>query len=238
MTQAHETLSPETLQVMPREMRLMAERIFSLTALPKGFALTLSDLPMYSELQGLGGFALLERCFAALKDADAGALTVLAEAGPALSLDARGQHAWIAVQTALDLAGELVAAHGRAEVTVANALDPAELALAEGLAPRAGLRVRVVQGALPVLMAEAGPLADPILKQAQAQGAPIEAALWWRIYALAKTALAPDTPVSRRHAGVIIVAEDGTVIGRKDNDDESDTALMTRARVTEEGAGA
>lgn len=232
------TPTPETLQVMPREMRLMSERIFSLTALPKGFALSLSDLPMYSELQGLGGFALLERRFADLQGANAGALTVLAEAGPALSLDARGQHAWIAVQTALDLAGELVTAHGRAEVTVANALDPAELALAEGLAPRAGLRVQMVQGALPMLVAEPRGVADPVLALAQAHGASIEAALWWRIYALAKTALAPDTPVSRRHAGVIIVAEDGTVIGRKDNDDESDTGLMTRARVTEEGAGA
>jgi len=39
----------ETLQVMPREMRMMSERILSLTALPKGFALMVCDVAMYSQ---------------------------------------------------------------------------------------------------------------------------------------------------------------------------------------------
>ena len=31
------------LRLMPREMRMMTERIFSLSAMPRGFALTLTD---------------------------------------------------------------------------------------------------------------------------------------------------------------------------------------------------
>jgi hypothetical protein len=59
------------------------------------------------------------------------------------------------------------------------------------------------------------------------QGAPIEAELWWRIYHLAQKALTPDSVVSRRHAGPLIVNDDGTVVGRKDTDDETDINFLT-----------
>ncbi|MDO9524758.1 MAG: hypothetical protein Q7J57_04370 [Gemmobacter sp.] len=221
------------LNVMPREMRMMSERVFSLTSLPKGFALSLSDLPMYSQMQGLGGLALLERRHRALLAADAGALRIAAENGATVSLDAAGQHSWVALPSALDLLAELCARLGHAEVTVQGAVDDQELALATGLGLRLGLAVTLVSSG--VLAATPCPCSDPVLDRALRDGALIDADLWWRIYALAQTALAPDTPVSRRHAGVIIVTEDGTVIGRKDNDDDSDMSLLVRARVDAEG---
>ena len=46
--------------VMPREMRLMTERIFNLTPLPIGFTRMLWDIVMYSEAIGLGCFKMLE----------------------------------------------------------------------------------------------------------------------------------------------------------------------------------
>lgn len=213
------------LRIMPREMRLMSERIFSLTALPPGFAVTLNDMVMYSEKTGLGGFAALERLFDTLCKADPKRLRITAEAGPDLTLDAGGEHAWIAVQSVVDLAGELVARHGRARITVENVSEPAELALAGAFAGRSGLKAEVAGN---TVTAVAGPVCDPVLDAALTEGTPIPADLWWRIYARARTALAPDTVVSRRHAGVVIVTDDGTVIGRKDNDDDTDVSFLTR----------
>uniref|UniRef100_UPI003101B147 hypothetical protein n=1 Tax=Neorhizobium sp. EC2-8 TaxID=3129230 RepID=UPI003101B147 len=68
---------------------------------------------------------------------------------------------------------------------------------------------------------------DSLLWSLLENGAEIEADLWWRIYHLAKQALATDSIVSRRHAGPMIVNEDGTVIGRKDNDDETDVSFLS-----------
>jgi len=68
--------------------------------------------------------------------------------------------------------------------------------------------------------------ADPLLDEILENGTPIAEDLWWRVWALAQTALAPDTDISRRHAGAVIVMPDGSVIGRTDNDDETDPAFM------------
>jgi hypothetical protein len=220
------------LQIKPREMRLMSERIFSLSSLPKGFALTLTDVPMYSQMQGLGGFTLMEQRQTALLNADPRSLSLTAEAGAEMTLDAGGQHAWVALPTALDLLGEGCARFGQARLTVINAIDHDELALAVGLGLRLGLKVTPGETCLTALPCAA---ADPVLDRALSDGTRIDAELWWRIYALARTALAPDTPASRRHAGVIIVTEDGTVIGRKDNDDDSDVSLLTRDHIDAEG---
>lgn len=213
------------LRLMPREMRLMSERIFSLSSMPRGFALTLTDLPMLSEHAGLGGFRLLREGRDAILSADPLALRVAEEDGARLTLDLAGQPAWIGLNTALDLAAELVARHGRAEITVTRALHPGELALAALLAGRWALSV-VAEGA--VLTATAGDYADPAMDRLNREGLLLAPDLWWDIYETAKGALAPDTALSRRHAGVIIVNDDGTVIGRSDNDDDSDVGFLAR----------
>ena len=86
-------LSSTTMRVMPREMRLMSERIFSLSSLPKGFFLAVCDFPMYSQKRGLGGFELLERRFGDFKSADPARISVAAENGSTIGLDANGEHA-------------------------------------------------------------------------------------------------------------------------------------------------
>lgn len=227
----------DILSIMPREMRMMSERIFSLTALPSGFALVLSDLPMYSEKLGLGGFAHFEAAFGTLEQADPLKIAIVAENGPALSLDAGGQHGWIVTPSLIDLAGELVALHGRAEITVTNVTSPDELGVAAALAGRSGLDAEWSGDRFTAVPA---PVADPVLDALMHGGTPIPADLWWTIYERARSALAPDTATSRRHAGVVIVTEDGTVIGRKDNDDESDTGFLSRSatETSREGASA
>ncbi|MCV0397184.1 MAG: hypothetical protein K5872_14585 [Rhizobiaceae bacterium] len=221
------------LRIMPREMRMMTERVFSLTRLPKGFVLTATDVVMYSQKLGLGGFALLETRFERLRNADPARVSIASEHAGDLRLDARGEHAWFVLPVVIDLLGELAERHGSASVTVVDAADPAELEAATALAARNGLSVGWSDGAEPRLTASKTALAgdlrrdDPLLWDLFREGVAIEADLWWRVYHLAQKALTPDSVVSRRHAGPLIVNDDGTVIGRKDNDDETDLSFLT-----------
>jgi hypothetical protein len=221
------------LRVMPREMRVMTERVLSLTALPKGFVLTAADLVMYSQKLGLGGFTLLEARFGHIEKADATRIAILEETGECLRLDAGGQHAWVVIPSIIDLLGELSHRFGAAAIAVSNVVDTAELEVATALAARSGLSVSFDSGGIPRLTAVPMQVAgdvrvdEPLLWDLLQNGAAIEAELWWRIYHLAQKALTPDSIVSRRHAGPLIVNDDGTVIGRKDNDDETDLTFLT-----------
>ena len=144
---------------------------------------------------------------------------------------------------AIDLLGELVARFGKAEVVVANTVDPDEFKVAEAFAQRNGLTVAVTTASEVTLKANNRPLSgevrqdDPLLWSLFENGVPIQSELWWRIYALAKKALAADSVVSRRHAGPMIVNQDGTVIGRKDNDDETDVSFLMAPRAETQSEG-
>lgn len=228
----------EMLRIMPREMRMMTERILSLTSLPKGFYLAAQDLVMYSQKLGLGGFALLEERFELLKHADLGKISIISEEGATLRLDAGDQHAWCVIPGVIDLLGELAHSFGAARITVVNALDPSELQLTSSLAARNGIAVTVAGSDEILLAASAISLSgdisqdEPLLWELLQEGAAMPAPLWWRIYHLAQKALAPDSVVSRRHAGPLIVNDDGTVIGRKDNDDETDISFLTSPKIS------
>lgn len=231
--------SNTTLQIMPREMRMMTERVLSLTDLPKGFFLMVQDVVMYSQRLGLGGFALLKERSASLKNADPSRVSIASEDGGSLALDGGNQHAWFVIPTIIDLLGELAQKHGQAKVTVTNVIDAAELRIAVELAARCGLAAAFTAGAQPALSAKpaamTGNLAEdePLHWDLLDNGLTIDADLWWSVYSLATKALAPDSVVSRRHAGPVIVNDDGTIIGRKDSDDETDLSLLLKPRATE-----
>jgi hypothetical protein len=222
--------SKTTMRVMPREMRLMSERILSLSSLPKGFFLVVGDFPMYSQKLGLGGFALFEQRLESFRSADPSKIAIASENGNSITLDAAGEHAWFVLPAAIDLLGELAARFGSAELTVDNAADAEELAIAGSFGGRSGIAVTVSGN---VLKAVPAPVTgdvrkdDPLLWALLEEGVVIDADQWWRIYYLAKQALATDSIVSRRHAGPMIVNEDGTIIGRKDNDDETDVTFLS-----------
>ncbi|RVV99979.1 hypothetical protein EKE94_00590 [Mesobaculum littorinae] len=213
------------LRVMPREMRLMSERILSLSAMPKGFFSALCDVVMYSQGAGLGGFDRLLADIETVKAADPAALMLRERV-----LDVGGQHAWIAVPSALDLLGEV-----DAPLTILNATAEEELAVIAALGPRLGLQVTAhpVAGGLCLSATRAAPV-DPLLDRLMQDGAAIPEALWWRVWALAQTALMPDSEVSRRHAGPVIVTPDGRLIGRTDNDDDTDPGFIRGGRGTAE----
>lgn len=234
------------LRIMPREMRLMGERILSLTGQPKGLFLGLADIVMYSQKLGAGGFALLERNLEGFKAADAARIAIAAENDAAITLDAAGQPAWFAIPVTIELLGELVARFGKGEVVVANCADAEEFVIVAELGRRSGLEIALEGGSAVKLTAVARPLSgdfrkdEPLLAALMDDGTQIEDALWWRVYHLARTALAPDTVVSRRHAGPLIVNEDGSVIGRTDNDDDTDVSFLAssgRSTQTKQGAG-
>lgn len=226
-----EIIDTRPLRLMPREMRLMSERIFSLSSMPRGFALTLTDIPMLSQYLSLGGFGLLLSAKDQFLAADPTALSIPSEEGAALTLDFAGQPAWVGLNTLLDLAAELTARHGSAQITVTGAAHPEELAVAVLMAGRIGLSLTLSLGGgsgQAVFTAAKGPVGDAAVDKINRDGLMVEPDLWWQVYELARSALAPDTAVSRRHAGVQIVNEDGTVIGRTDNDDDADVNFLAR----------
>lgn len=220
------------LRIMPREMRMMSERVFSLSGLPKGFFLMVQDTAMYSQALGLGGFALLERRSPEFKGADPSRVSIANEDGSAPTFDGGNQHAWFVTPSLIDILGELATRHGRAQVTVTNVVDADELKLVEELAARNGLEVFFNGGTQPTLTAKTKVMTgtlrvdEPLHWNLLENGLSIEADLWWRVYSLAQTALAPDSVVSRRHAGPVIVNDDGTITGRKDSDDETDLSFL------------
>lgn len=227
------------LRIMPREMRMMTERVFSLTRMPKGFVLTTADVVMYSQKLGLGGFALLESTFEQLKGGDPSRLSIVSERGNCLRLDGHGEHAWFVIPTLIDLLGELADRHGSGSLSIASLADPAEVQVAAALAARNGLSVACEGTSEPLLTTSRKSLSgetrqdEPLLWDLLRNGVAIEAELWWRVYHLAQKALTPDSVVSRRHAGPLIVSDDGAVVGRTDNDDETDIGFLTSISMDE-----
>jgi hypothetical protein len=184
---------------------------------------------MYSQMTGLGGLAHLLDRFERLKVADPGTIAVVDETDGGMTVDCGGEHAWVAIPSLIDLMREQVACTGTAMIEITRAGDAAELALAESFGKRFGLDVGFRDSIGPRL--EARSLAgdrnpDPVLRNALENGALVPEDLWWRFYDLARKALATDTVVSRRHAGPVMVTEDGKVIGRLDNDDDTDIEFL------------
>lgn len=221
-------MAPVTL--LPREVRLVVERILLLTPLPPGMVPAVRDAMLYSAAAGLGGLPALRRDFAALRDARPGAIALRPLAAGEARLDAAGQHGWVVLPMVLDALAEMVALHGSGRLTIQGALAPEELATACAMGGRLGLDIVLAEASQAsgvTLEARAGSTADPVLEQALRDGIPTEAALWWELHHLSNTSLSPDTPESRRHAGPVIVLEDGRVIGRSDHDDDTDMSLLT-----------
>lgn len=230
----------ETLRIMPREMRLMSKRILSLTSLPPGFALMLGDVVMYSQAMGLGGFALFERRFDDLIKADPTTIRLVSQTAYELVLDGGGQHAWIVVASALDLLEEALVtpvetlpAPPAVSVEFNNVLDPEELGIAVGFGGRSGLAVDHRGTRLTGRMA--GHASDPVLERILQEGCQIEADLWWRTFELAQSSLTPESAISLRHAGPVMVTAEGEVIGRRDNDDDTDVNFISSPEMVATG---
>jgi hypothetical protein len=111
---------------------------------------------------------------------------------------------------------------------VRNAKDIGELKVIEALAQRFSLKATVAvdvdRAAIAVTQAP-DPDEIALLDKIRRNGVAVDAATWWELYHRSAEALAPDSYLSRRHAGPIIVEADGKVIGRQD-EDETDFSLL------------
>ncbi len=231
-------VSPHPMRVSVREARMTLERIFLAAGIHEGLVPTVREHALMSAALGLGGWAMVRERHATIgRGLDAASRLVIEvnECG----IDAAGAHAWLVGATILDLA--IDRAHDRprasAMALVASGVDCAgELAVLAALGRRQGVdarvtvlddrsaRIEVEPQGKPATLAER----DPVLYRALVDGIPVDEALWWELHHLSNKALSPDTVESRRHAGPIIVAADGRIIGRP-VDDETDVSLLKHA---------
>jgi hypothetical protein len=213
------------MRVSLRETRMVLERLVQVARVPEGMVSSVRDCALYSAALELGGFDRLLDNLELIKAADISRIALKNET----ELDAGGLHAWLVAELAVDLAVASKRAGGVGKVRISNTLRAGELGVAAGFSVLHGFAVEIDSrsGAhATVSLRAAAPTDAALLEKIRRDGLPVAADLWWRLYHGSAAALAPDTILSRRHAGPIIVAEDGRVIGRQD-DDETDFSLLT-----------
>ncbi len=220
-----------TLQVTVREARLFVGRILLSCGLPSGAVHGVQECVLLSQSLGLGGFRLLLDRHADLNWSAFGAVRLEERRDGTLAVDAGGLHAWLLLPTLTDLAVDLARRQGRARVAVANAGAPRELQIAAALAKRYGASAEV-SGTLLTMTNASRPVTaeqwDPLLDAAIRHGYGVEEATWRAVHALSNRALAPDSVVSRRHAGPVVLAEDGKLLGRLPGDDDFDLNMLKK----------
>ena len=214
--------------LLPREVRMVVERMLLLTRTPPGAIPAVRDVVLYSAAAGLGGLVLLQERFAALREAPVPAPRITETAPGQLEVQGGGAQAWLVLPAILDALGEAAARHGAARARIQGVADPLELRTACATGPALGLAITAEGDTLSATPAAGA--RDETLERVLRDGVPVSAGLWWTLHHLSNSALAQDTPESRRHAGPVIVEADGRVIGRSDHDDDTDFSLLTSAR--------
>jgi hypothetical protein len=176
----------------------------------------------------------LHEAHATLGRPDLGRMRLEERSHHELDFDGGGLHAWLVLPTLLDLAVAAARRHGRSETRVRGVQRAAELQVAAALAVRHGAVAHVTSteaGALITVTHAARPRTieqwDPLLREAIQHGWRFERTRWREIYALSNKALAPDSVVSRRHAGPVVVDAEGRIVGRTPIDDETDLRTLT-----------
>jgi hypothetical protein len=229
-------MKPRMLSVSVREGRMFVDRILLTCGLPSGYVHGVRECVLLSQALGLGGLQHLLDGHGALEMAKLGALRV-EERGEGLTVDGGGIHAWLLLPTLTDLAVDLARKSGRATVQIVNLAAIAELRIAEALAKRYGAAAYVTlaqggKGALLTMSNGSQPRSfeqrDPVMHAAMRDGFAVDEVLWRAIHALSNEALAPDSVVSRRHAGPVILQDDGTILGRKPQDDDFDLDMLKK----------
>lgn len=228
---ARDAIPGRMLSISVRECRMFVERILLTCRLPSGYVHGVREAVFLSEGLGLGGLRHLLECHATLRMDGFEHLRVREKADGDLHVDGAGLHAWILLPTVVDLAVDGARRLGRAGVTVTGVASPAELGVASALARRQAAVIEARDGRLEARNAPHPRTAeqwDPILHRALRNGYAVEETLWREVHRLANTALAPDSVQSRRHAGPVILRDDGTLQGRVPQDDDFDMNMLKK----------
>ena len=236
-------------QVALRECRLVTERILLTLDLPQGCIPAIRESIILSHAMGRGGFQHLHDIRQTLAQVGYDAMQMNDAANGSLDIDGGGIHAWLIAQTVADLAVDIARRQGSGTVRLLNIGAPDELAVVEGLASRHGARATVeihrqVGGLATVVTATnvSRPRDidhwDPYLANGIRHHFPVDEQLWQALYHLSNAALAPDSVVSRRHAGPVILLDDGTIVGRLPADDDFDPQMLKKAEINKINEGA
>ncbi len=228
---AREALPPRMLSISVRECRMFVERILLICGLPSGYVHGVRECVLLSEALGLGGLRHLLERHAALRMDRFGNLRVHERADGTLEFDGAGLHAWLLLPTLVDLAVDAARRAGRSKVQVENVEDIRELAVATALAVRHGAIVEVSGSAIETRNGSRPRTAaqwDPLLHAAMQHGFAVEEVRWREVHRLANTALAPDSVLSRRHAGPVVLKDDGSIQGRLPQDDDFDINMLKK----------
>lgn len=216
-----------TLHVSVREARMSVERTLLICGIPGGAVHAVRECVLLSEALGLAGFRYLLHEHARLQWS---AFEQIEFDGA--TLDGGGLHAWLLLPTLVDLAVEQARRDGTTSITVTNVAAPQELKVAEALARRYGAAAEVSGNRLSMRNASRPVTAeqwDPLLLAAFRHGFDVEEATWRALHSLSNGALAPDSIQSRRHAGPVVVRDDGSVQGRLPQDDDFDMSMLKKA---------
>lgn len=215
-----------TLHVSVREARMSVERTLLTCGIPGGAVHGVRECVLLSEALGLGGFRHLLGGHGALRW-DAFARVEFR----GFMLDGGGIHAWLVLPTLVDLAVAQARREGETTIDVTNVAAGQELKVAEALARRygavtavAGGRVSTRNAPRPVSMEQW----DPLLLAAFRHGFDVEEDSWRALHSLSNGALAPDSVQSRRHAGPVVVNDDGSILGRLPQDDDFDMSMLKK----------
>lgn len=209
-----------------REARLFVGRILLSCGLPPGVVHGVQECVLLSQSLGLGGFRLLLEKHAELVWSAYTSVKVTGE-----KVDGGGIHAWLLLPTLTDLAVDLARRNGSARISVTNVAAPRELQVACALAKRYGARGEI-SGTLLTMTNASRPVSaeqwDPLLDAAMKRGYEVEESTLRGLHALSNRALAPDSVVSRRHAGPVVLADDGKLLGRLPSDDDFDMNMLKK----------
>lgn len=220
-----------TFQVSVREARMCVERILLWRGLPSGAVYGVREAILASQSLGLGGFAWLLERHAELDWSAHARVKVEDRADATLAFDGGGAHAWIVLPTLVDLAVDLARRNGTGRAYIENVREPRELAAACALAKRHGATGEL-SGPLLTLRNAAQPATaaqwDPLLDAAMKHGYDVPGQTWQAVHELSNGALAPDSVASRRHAGPVVLAEDGRLLGRVPQDDDFDMNMLKK----------
>lgn len=219
-----------------REARMLVDRILLTCGVSAGYLHGVRECILTSQSLRLGGFARLIDITGELRMDGFAALRVVEGRDGELDVDGGGIHAWLLAPTLADLAVEGARRGGAGRITVANVAAIDELQTIAALAHRYGARAQVTLHAAQSATIDTHnaprPTSherwDPLLHAAIVNGYPIEPPLWRAMHTMSNRALAPDSVVSRRHAGPVILQDDGTIFGRPPSDDDFDINMLKK----------
>ena len=214
------------LDVSVREARMCVDRILLTCGIPSGYVHGVRECVLLSEAMGLGGFRHLLDDHGKLKMSAYESVRATDDA-----VDGGGIHAWLLLPSLVDLAVDGARKSGNAFFSVKNILQERELGVAAGLARRYGAEIRISENTLEAKNTSRPRTAeqwDPLLWRAMLYGFPVEESLWRAVHRLSNTALAPDSVVSRRHAGPVVLSDEGKLLGRIPQDDDFDMNMLKK----------